>query len=692
MKLAHNNLGSETSPYLLQHRDNPVHWQPWSTEVLAAAKAANKPVLLSIGYAACHWCHVMAHESFEDDSIAALMNELFVNIKLDREERPDLDSVYQNALALLGQQGGWPLTMFLTPDGDPFWGGTYFPKEARYGRPGFGDVLKSVAEIYAGQPENIRHNVTQIGQALQQMNSGATGSVPSLAMIDQCGHGCLQIMDEQNGGTNGAPKFPQPSLLALLWRTGMRTGADALKRIVRHSLDRMCQGGIYDHVGGGFARYAVDDQWLVPHFEKMLYDNAQLIDLLCDVWRDSGPDGKDGQNPLYATRIAETVDWILRDMRIPGGAFAASLDADSEGVEGKFYVWDEAEIDEILGDDAALFKHMYDVSPTGNWEHKNILNRTKSGLELSDPETEKKLADMRSKLLAVRNKRVWPGWDDKALTDWNAMTIAALAEAAMVFKRAEWLDYAKLAYNFVINSLMTGEKGHGHRRFLHSYRNGKAQHAGMLEDYAHMIRAALRLYECFGEDTYLREATEWCETVENLFADAKGGYFQSASDATDLVVRQKPYMDNAVPAGNAVMAQNLARLYALTGDTKYRDRAEITIATFAGRMDDQFPNMPGLLLAAEMLQNPVQIVLVAKSRSQVYMEMRRAIFATCLPNRAITILADTDALPDLHPAKGKTAIKGRETAYVCQGPVCSAPVTNAEDLAKLLADLPNKAA
>ena len=683
MKLAQNNLGSETSPYLLQHRDNPVHWQPWSSEVLAAAKAANKPVLLSVGYAACHWCHVMAHESFEDDGIAALMNELFVNIKLDREERPDLDSVYQNALALLGQQGGWPLTMFLTPDGEPFWGGTYFPKEARYGRPGFGDVLKSVAEIYSEQPENIRHNVTQIGQALLKMNSGATGSVPSLAMIDQCGHGSLQIMDGENGGTNGAPKFPQPSLLALLWRTGVRTNDAELKRIVRHSLDRMCQGGIYDHIGGGFARYAVDDQWLVPHFEKMLYDNAQLIDLMCDVWRETG-------NRLYETRVAETIDWILRDMRIPGGAFAASLDADSEGVEGKFYVWDKDEIDKILGDDAALFKQVYDVSPTGNWEHQNILNRTQSGLGLSDSTTEKKLTEMREKLLAVRNKRVWPGWDDKTLTDWNAMTIAALAEAAMVFKRVEWLDYAKLAYNFVINSLMTGDKDD--RRFLHSYRNGRAQHAGMLEDYAHMIRTALRLYECFGEDSYLREATEWCEKVEELFADAKGGYFQSASDADDLVVRQKPYMDNAVPAGNSVMAQNLARLYALTGDTKYRDRAEIAIAAFAGRMGEQFPNMPGLLLAAEMLQNPLQIVLVAKERSQIYMEMRRAIFAAYLPHRAITILADTHALPDQHPAKGKTAIDGHETAYVCQGPVCSAPVTNAADLAKLLADLPNKAA
>lgn len=679
MELARNNLGSETSPYLLQHRDNPVHWQPWSTEVLAAAKAANKPILLSVGYAACHWCHVMAHESFEDDGMAALMNDLFINIKLDREERPDLDALYQNALALLGQQGGWPLTMFLTPDGEPFWGGTYFPKEARYGRPGFDDVLKTVSRIFTDKPDDVRHNVTQISNALIKMNSGANGSVPNLEMIDRCGHGCLQIMDGENGGTSGAPKFPQPSLLSLIWRTGVRTKENELQRIVKHSLDRMCQGGIYDHLGGGFARYAVDDQWLVPHFEKMLYDNAQLIDLLCDVWRVD-------PNPLYAKRVEETITWILREMRIPGGAFTASLDADSEGVEGKFYVWSETEIDDLLGQDAPLFKKFYDVSALGNWEHSNILNRTASGLGLADDATEEKLRELREKLLVARAKRIRPDWDDKALTDWNAMTIAALAEASLTFHRADWLDYAKLAFNFVTSSLMKGD------RFLHSYRDGKAQHAGMLEDYAHMIRAALRLFECFGEDAYLRDAIAWSETVETLFADAKGGYFQSASDASDLVVRQKPFMDNAVPSGNAIMAQNLAKLYVLTGNSTYRDRAEITLSAFAGRIGEQFPNMPGLLLAAEMLQNPVQIVLIARDRSQTYLDMRRAIFGCYLPNRAITILGDGDPLPDGHPARGKTAIDGKETAYVCQGPVCSAPVTNADDLAKLLADLPNRAA
>lgn len=372
-------------------------------------------------------------------------------------------------------------------------------------------------------------------------------------------------------------------------------------------------------------------------------------------------------------------------MRITGGAFTASLDADSEGVEGKFYVWSEAEIDAVLGPDADLFKKFYDISKDGNWEGHNILNRTASGLTLSDDATEAKLAELRAKLLTERAKRIRPGWDDKALTDWNAMTIAAFAEAAMTFHRADWLDYAKLAFGFVTNSLMKDG------RFLHSYRKGRVQHAGMLEDYAHMIRAALRLYECFGEEAYLRAAIDWTAMVENLFSDAQGGYFQSASDASDLIIRQKPFMDNAVPSGNAIMAQNLAKLFALTGENKYRDQAEITLSAFAGRIGEQFPNMPGLLMAAEMLQNPVQIVLIANERSQTFLEMRRAIFGQYLPNRAITILSDGDPLPDGHPAQGKTAIQAKETAYVCQGPVCSAPVTNVGDLTKLLAGLPTTA-
>ncbi|MGH6948018.1 MAG: thioredoxin domain-containing protein, partial [Kiloniellales bacterium] len=398
---AENRLAGELSPYLLQHKGNPVDWYPWGEVAFAAARADNKPILLSVGYAACHWCHVMAHESFEDPAIAARMNELFVNIKVDREERPDLDTIYQSALALLGQQGGWPLTMFLTPKGEPFWGGTYFPPEPRYGRPGLPQVLDSVAEVYAQDPKRVNSNVVALKEALAKLSSNKSGRRLTLAEVEASAERLVREIDPFDGGFGTAPKFPQSPALKLLWRAWKRGGKEPYRQAVLLTLTRICQGGIYDHLGGGFARYTVDRHWLVPHFEKMLYDNAQLLDLLAWAWQETG-------DPLYQERASETVAWLEREMLADGGGFAASLDADSEGEEGRFYVWDEAEIDQALGAEAALFKQHYDVTASGNFEGRNILNRLQKP-ERASPEVEAKLARARASLLDRRAARVRPG-------------------------------------------------------------------------------------------------------------------------------------------------------------------------------------------------------------------------------------------------------------------------------------------
>ena len=410
-RLSANRLGESTSPYLHQHRTNPVHWQVWDPETLATAQALDRPILLSIGYAACHWCHVMAHESFENEAVADLMNEHFVNIKVDREERPDVDAIYQSALALLGQQGGWPLTMFLTPKGEPFWGGTYFPPAERWGRPGFPDVLKTISQIYRTERGKVASNVTAIKDALASMSKPKPGGTISMELTDRIARHLLQEVDQRHGGIGGAPKFPQEPSFELLWRGWKRTADPDMRDAVLLTLTRMAQGGIYDHLGGGFARYSVDAEWLVPHFEKMLYDNAQLVEQYALIWQET-------RSPLYEARIRETVSWALREMRAgpgPSGhrGFASSLDADSEHEEGKFYVWSEAEIDAALGRDAALFKRIYDVHPEGNWEHKTILNRT-AHPDLMDEFGEGALAKARTKLLALRAGRVRPGFDDKA--------------------------------------------------------------------------------------------------------------------------------------------------------------------------------------------------------------------------------------------------------------------------------------
>ncbi len=493
-----NRLGEETSPYLLQHKDNPVHWRAWGEAALAEARATGKPILLSVGYAACHWCHVMAHESFEDAATAEVMNELFVNIKVDREERPDVDAIYMGALHELGEQGGWPLTMFLTSDAEPFWGGTYFPKEQRYGRPGFVSVLNEVARIYRDEPDKVRTNADVLKDRLKPGHRVSASDPPSEVMLADLGRRMVQAIDPVNGGIRGAPKFPQPQFLSFLWRSGIRYGLANPLEAVNLTLTHIAQGGIYDHLGGGFSRYSVDERWLVPHFEKMLYDNAQLIELMTEAWRES-------KSKLFAQRVAETVDWLLREMRSEG-AFAASLDADSEGEEGKFYVWSLAEIQKLLGEtDAKLLAEIYGVTEEGNFEGHNILNRLGS-IEFRDEETENRLAELRKTLFERRKGRIRPGFDDKVLADWNGLMIAALANAAEVFDQPEWLAAAEAAFAFVCTKMMSRRaavsclscrrgQGAGHRQRLrqHDPRGARAcQRYGQ----AQLCRAGARLGRC----------------------------------------------------------------------------------------------------------------------------------------------------------------------------------------------------
>jgi hypothetical protein len=668
-----NRLGEETSPYLLQHKDNPVHWQAWSDATLATAKAAGRPILLSIGYAACHWCHVMAHESFENPKIAEQMNELFVNIKVDREERPDLDVIYQHALALMGEQGGWPLTMFLTPDGEPFWGGTYFPPEQRWGRPGFPQVLEAMSNAFARDHDKVAKNVVALREALQKLGRPERGGSIRREQLDPIAERLLREVDQLHGGIGSAPKFPQTGILELLWRGWKRTDQAPYRDAVVKALDAMCQGGIYDHLGGGFARYSTDARWLVPHFEKMLYDNAELVDLLTLVWQET-------KSPLYLQRIDETLDWVSREMLTPGGGFASSLDADSEHEEGKFYVWSEAEIDAVLGQHAALFKGCYDVTPEGNWEEKTILNRSKAP-ELADDETERVLAFCRSLLFRVREDRVRPGWDDKVLADWNGLMIAAMANAGLVFERPGWVKLARDAFDFVRRDMVRPDG-----RLLHSWRSGSARHPASVDDYANLCRAALALHEATGGASFLTQARDWVAILDRYFWDeAAGGYFFAANDTEGLIARAKTAADAAVPAGNGTVVGVLTRLAILTGVDAYRRRAEAIVETFSGEVARNFFPLATLLNNAELLDKPLQIVVVGEDNDPAWQALGRAVYRVSLPNRVVLTLPPDRALPADHPASGKGLVAGKPAAYVCDGPVCSLPLPDPESLLETLA-------
>jgi uncharacterized protein YyaL (SSP411 family) len=573
---------------------------------------------------------------------------------------------------MMGEQGGWPLTMFLTPDGHPFWGGTYFPPEQRWGRPGFPQVLTAIAGAYRDKREDVAKNVAALRDGLRRLEQPQAGEGIAPELFDRIAERLLRETDPLNGGIGTAPKFPQCGIFELLWRAWKRTGQEPYRDAVTRTLTTISQGGIYDHLGGGYARYATDARWLVPHFEKMLYDNAELVSLLTLVWQET-------REPLYAQRVAETVGWLEREMTHHEGGFYSSLDADSEHEEGKFYVWSEAEIDRVLGDKASLFKRIYDVSAEGNWEEKNILNRLKH-IALADTETEAELARCRELLFHARAPRVRPGLDDKVLADWNGLMIAALAEAGLAFERPDWIALAERALAF-IREKMTGEDG----RLRHSWREDRAHNPASVDDYANLCRAALVLHEATSNEGYLDQARDWVTVLDRHYWDnAGGGYFFAADDTEDLIARAKTAADAAVPAGNGTMVGVLTRLALLTGDAGYRRRAEAIIGAFSGELGRNFFPLATLINNAELALKPVQIVLVGETWDPALAALRRAVHQVSLPNRIVQAIAPDRAVPADHPAHGKGLVGGRPTVYVCEGPVCSLPLTEPPALIKAL--------
>jgi uncharacterized protein YyaL (SSP411 family) len=661
--MSQNQLGQETSPYLLQHRDNPVHWRAWNSRALEEARSQDKPILLSIGYAACHWCHVMARESFEDPSIASVINELYVPVKVDREEHPGLDAIYQEALQLLGGRGGWPLTMFLNPKGEPFWGGTYFPPVARWNLPAFPDILQKVAGEYHRDPDSIGQRGADLSARLRQTEPAGSNPSPDSITLNRLAARVLPHMDLLHGGLKNPPKFPNCSILEMLWRGYLRSGSQALRDSVLTTLTRMSQGGLYDHLGGGFSRYCTDNHWLVPHFEKMLYDNAQLIELLTSAWQET-------RSPLFRERVSETIGWLLRDMRVSSAAFASTLDAESEHEEGKYYVWSKAEIDSLLGPDAETFNRFYGVGEQGNWEGRTILNRLQT-LSSASPAIESVLARCRKILLEARARRPAPARDDKILADWNGLAIAALTRAAQVFNRPDWLQAAWEAWHFI--TIILKQPGN---RLAHSWRLGQA-HPGTLDDYAQMCRAGLRLHEATGDPGYLDQAREWTETVQRHFSDSESpGYYMTDESAPSPIGRIKLILDNSTPPGNPVMAEVLGRLHLLTGEVRYLDRATSLFSAFSGNLDRDFLSKTALLNSADFFLNPLQIAVIGDPSSPAAKEMLRVIHGLPQLNRVLVIADDGNQFPENHPLHGKQPIGGKPAAYVCEGQTCSLPITD----------------
>ncbi|MBI2191232.1 MAG: thioredoxin domain-containing protein [Planctomycetes bacterium] len=682
-----NRLARESSPYLLQHAHNPVDWYPWGEEALARAKGEGRPILLSIGYSACHWCHVMEHESFENEAIAEMMNRHFVNIKVDREERPDLDQIYQAAVQLFGQSGGWPLTVFLTPDQEPFYGGTYFPPDSRYGRPGFPSVLLSVARFYRTEKQKVAEGVAQVREALAQMNQASADGEEELTagLLGEAGEHLARYFDTVHGGFGAQPKFPNVPCLSLLLRLGRRPDAARYREMACLALRKMSEGGIFDQLGGGYHRYSVDAQWLVPHFEKMLYDNALIARVNLEAFQCTG-------EALFESAARSTLDFVLREMTDEEGGFYSTLDADSEGEEGKFYVWTPEQIVEVLGPrDGKLLCGYYGVTGAGNLEGTaaSVLSVCGSaehpGFDLGIPveSIPALLEEGRRRLLEAREKRVRPFRDEKILTAWNGLMISAFAEAARVLEEPRFAAAARRSADFGLRHLLSGST------LLHGFKDGEGRIPGYLDDYAYFVAALLDVSELTHEGGYQEQALALTHATLHQFWDEQhGGFFFTPREHERLIHRPKTATDHAMPSATSACALNLLRLFSLTERVEFRERAADVLRLHAREMKENPFGFAGLLSVLDAyLEGLREIVVVGDPDEAGTREIFRLIHRRYQPNKVMILVRPGDKLPEGAPdiLKGKKQRDGRTTVYVCRHFTCSAPATTWEEIEPLLA-------
>ncbi len=679
-----NRLARSQSPYLLQHADNPVDWYAWGDEAFEAAVRTDKPIFLSIGYSTCHWCHVMAHESFEDAEVAALMNDAFINVKLDREERPDVDTVYMNVCQLLTQHGGWPLTIIMTPDKRPFFAGTYIPKNTRQGRLGMLDLIPRVQDYWQNQREEILASAGEVTAAVQaHMTQDFSGGGLNAETLRQAYTELAQRFDAVNGGFGGAPKFPTPHTLLLLLRYVRRTGLDHALHMAETTLKAMRRGGVYDHVGFGFHRYSTDARWLLPHFEKMLYDQAMLVRAYTEAYQTT-------QNPQYAQTVREVLTYVLRDMTDPTGGFYAAEDADSEGVEGKFYVWTLDELTDHLGpEQAAQVAEVFQLKPEGNFAEEATGHMTGDNIpHLLQDQAPAWWEAVRARLFDIREQRIHPHKDDKILTDWNGLMITALAQAGQVLNEPAYIAAAERAAAFVLSELRTPEG-----RLLHRYRAGEAGLMAHLDDYAFMVQGLLALYEATFKPAYLASALELNQVMLDHFWDAEqGGFFFTPDDGEDLLVRPKESYDGAVPSGNAVAMTNLLKLGRLTGQTELEDRAEAASRAFARVINRMASAHTQWMAALDFALGPTfEITLAGDPESPSMQAMIQTLRSRYLPNKVVLLRPPdghpwTEALSTFSPfTTAQQPTNATATAYVCQNYVCNRPTTDPEEMLDQLA-------